>query len=187
MDKEQLTNFLKHHYHKQKTIDLAKQVESSSISMDDVLQLCFQQDKQIAFRAAWLLEYAEIEAPAVFKPLVHHFLKLYKTTDNPSVQRHFSKIGMRLVHRKWKDFYQLTTQDLSILLEPSFDWLINPKVPVAVKCNCLDIIYALSDEQDWTLEELKVVLQDFLTSSSPALISRAKRVLYKIKRKEQKR
>jgi hypothetical protein len=186
MDKEQLTNFLKHHYQKQKTIDLAKQVESGFISINDVLQLCFHQNQQIAFRAAWLLEYAETEAPYVFKQLVRHFLELYKIVDNASVQRHFSKIGMRLVHRNWKDFYQLTAEDLSALLEPSFDWLINPKVPVAVKCNCLDIIYALSDEQDWTLEELKVVLQDFLTSSSPALISRAKRVLYKIKRKEQR-
>ncbi|WP_304068556.1 hypothetical protein [Pedobacter glucosidilyticus] len=186
MDKEQLTNFLKHHYHKEKTIDLALQVKNGFILIDDVLALCFHQDKQIAFRAAWLLEYAEITAPDVFKPQVYHFLALYKTTDNASVQRHFSKIGMRLVHPHWCDFYHLSTQDLSNLLEPSFDWLINPKIPVAVKCNCLDIIYALSDKHDWTLEELKVVLQDFLTSSSPALISRAKRVLYKIKRKEQR-
>jgi hypothetical protein len=187
MNKVQLTNFLKHHYHKEKTIDLALQVKNGFILIDDVLALCFHPDKQIAFRAAWLLEYAEINAPDVFKLRVHQFLALYKTTDNASVQRHFSKIGMRLVHPLWSYFYLLSAQDLSNLLEPSFDWLINPKVPVAVKSNCLDIIYALSDEHDWTLEELKVVLQDFLTSSSPALISRAKRVLYKIKRKEQKR
>jgi hypothetical protein len=89
---------------------------------------------------------------------------------------------MRISEKKWMVYYQLTYSDLENCLNTSFEWLINPKTQVAVKCNCIDIIYHLLEYEDWMLEELKLILEKNLLSNSPALLSRTKKILKKIKK-----
>jgi hypothetical protein len=67
------------------------------------------------------------------------------------------------------------------LVEITFDWLIDPETPVAVKVNCMDILFPFAKEQSWIKDELRSQVQFLLNDGSAALQSRGKRILKKLK------
>jgi len=76
---------------------------------------------------------------------------------------------------------QVKHEYLDTLIEGSFDWLIDPETPVAIQCNCMDVLCNLSEKEDWIADELRNILEQNLLSDSPALLSRTKSVLKKLK------
>ncbi|MEO5911238.1 MAG: hypothetical protein ABIP95_10145 [Pelobium sp.] len=183
MDKKSLKDYLAHHHSKDTTLQLAILTANGEIEFSDILNLCIDPDKQIAFRAAWLLEIAEVMVMDDFKPMVADFLKIYPLVKNESVQRHFTKIMMRLTRSEIQEAYAIQSADLENCLNITFDWLLDIQTPLAVQCNCMDIIYRLSYGRHWILEDLKMILEKKLLSGSPALISRSTRILKKMKSK----
>lgn len=152
---------------------------NGKVKCGDLISLCRHQDQQIAFRASWVLEFFAHDKPELFINHLPDFLVLYPKILNQSVQRCFTKILMLLTAKKFLVAHSISPVIFDECLSASFDWLINPKTPVAVQANALDVIFQLSPYHDWVLEELKVILQDKLVSGSPALTSRAKRILKK--------
>lgn len=183
MDKKSLKEYLVHHHSKDGTLQLAILTTNGEIEFKDILNLCLEPDKQIAFRAAWLLELVEMMAMDDFKPLIGDFLKIYPLVKNESVQRHFTKIMMRLTRLEIKEFYTIKSADLERCFGITFNWLLDHQTPLAVQCNCMDIIYQLSNDKHWIMEDLKIILEKKLLSGSPALISRSTRILKKMKSK----
>ena len=181
MKKEILIDFLGQNYSKQQTQHLAEQCLAAEIALQDVLDLCFHDKDKIVFRAAWLLEHVEVSSPERFKSVLINFIKCYPNQINWSAQRHFTKIMMRLTRKDLMNFYRLKPDDFDLIIEATFDWLINSKTPLAVQCNAMNIIYQLSPYHEWVKEELKIVLEQKLLVESAALTSRAKRVLKKLK------
>lgn len=161
-------------------VELSSLTAKGKASCEDLIDLCGHPDQQVAFRASWVLEFFAASKSEMFLKYLSQFLTLYPKICNQSVQRSFTKILMLLTKRKFMLVQKLNPAMFDECLSASFDWLINPKTPVAVQANALDVIFQLSPYHDWILEELKVILEQKLTSGSPALISRAKRVLKKI-------
>jgi hypothetical protein len=182
MNRSELADFLIKFHSKNDILYLTELVNKDKIDIVNVLELCEKGDAKLVFRAAWLLENVVFNFPELFKKNLRQFLDSYQFQENESAQRHFSKIAMRISEKKWMVYYQLTYSDLENCLNTSFEWLINPKTQVAVKCNCIDIIYHLLEYEDWMLEELKLILEKNLLSNSPALLSRTKKILKKIKK-----
>jgi hypothetical protein len=75
-----------------------------------------------------------------------------------------------------------STINFEPIVEATFEWLINDRTPVAVRVNCLDILYNLSNSYTWITEELKDQTRFLLKNESAAMQSRGKRVLKKIKK-----
>lgn len=67
------------------------------------------------------------------------------------------------------------------IIETTFDWLIDPQTPVAVKVNCMDILLNFGKEQRWIPDELRSQVQFLLKDGSAAVQSRGKRILMKLK------
>lgn len=182
MNKTELADFLYKFHSKNDTLYLTELVNNDKIDILDVLELCENGNAKVVFRAAWLLENVALKFPEIFKKVLTQFLVNYESQENESAQRHFSKIAMHISEKRWIHYYELNYIDLEKCLNASFKWLIHPKTAVAIKCNCIDIIYQLSEYEDWMLEELKLILEKNLLSNSPALLSRTKKVLNKIKK-----
>lgn len=72
--------------------------------------------------------------------------------------------------------------DMEPVVEKTFEWLICPRTPVAVRVNCMDILFNLKQEFPWIEEELKAQVTFFLHDGSAAMQSRGKAVLRKLKR-----
>lgn len=159
---------------------LAKLTASGKINCREMIGLCNHNNPQIAFRASWVLDAVSTVNLDAFIVHLSDFLELYPTITNASVQRSFTKIMMLLTQEKLMRNQGLKPKSFEECLGATFDWLLNPKTPVAVQSNALEVVFQLSPYYDWVLEELTVILEEKLVSSSPALISRAKRLLKKI-------
>ena len=72
---------------------------------------------------------------------------------------------------------KLATIDMESVVEKCFDWLIDPKVKVAVKVFAADVLFNLHNRYDWINEELANHVQFMMRNGSPAIQSRGRKLL----------
>ncbi|MEH6307049.1 hypothetical protein RYH73_15480 [Olivibacter sp. CPCC 100613] len=187
MTKEQLLLEIAKNVTKVKAIALAQRVLTTDGFMADLLSLCYYSQKTIAFRAAWILEFAEGKSPERFAPLLVGFIEQLPQQHHTGCQRIFTKILMDYTHKRAKivreeAFNELTIGHKERLVELIFEWLIKPETPVAVRVNCIDILYNLIPLFSWIREELIAQINFYLKDGSAAMQSRGKRLLAKLQR-----
>jgi hypothetical protein len=117
-----------------------------------------------------------------FVPFLPDFISGYLIQKNRSCQRHFTKIMMNLTDSELNtEIKHLINEHQDQIIEITFDWLIDPLTPVAVKVNCMDILLHFAKEQTWIPDELRSQVQFLLRDGSAAVQSRGKRILKKLK------
>jgi hypothetical protein len=182
MDKTELLQAISTALGKKTVKELALLHADSKLAVSDLLDLTFYRKPEVAFRAAWVLEFIVLTYPDSFKPLVTEFLDRYKEQNNPSCQRHFARIMMCLADPKYSKKLQLPSHyNLGPILEKTFEWLIEPKTPVAVKVHCMDVLFNFRNRLPWVAEELEFQIVYLLKTGSAALQSRGKAVLKKLR------
>lgn len=159
--------------------------EDSFLALN-LIHLLSDSDKQIGFRAAWFLEMLIFQRPILFTPFINEFFKVYFSQKNLSVLRHITKIFMYIQGSKSPEEWKIHLNNFLIneperLVEIHFEWLININIPVAIRANCIDILFVLGKENPWIYEELKPTLSIIMQEPSPALFSRAKKYIQKLK------
>lgn len=179
MDKAGLLEELNQTLPKKKVEKLAALGANQHYEVADLLELSFYPRSEIAFRAAWVLEYILEKYPERFLPLLNDFLKLYPEQKNPSCQRHYSKMLAHLL--KTGRLNQADDRiDFDLLVESTFGWLIDEQTPVAVKVHCLEVLFVLKDKSPWILEELKSQIEFLMRHGSAGIQSRGRAILKKI-------
>lgn len=168
---------------KAKVLKLAKDAARSNPSILNLLNASFSAPSPIAFRAAWILENVEALYPERFHPHCTKFIELYPLQKNNSCKRHYTKIMMNITDAKRNVFYGTVVNENNCesIVEASFTWLTDPKTPVAVQVNCMDILFNLQHHFDWIADELKSYTEFLLKHASAAAQSRGERILKKIK------
>ena len=76
---------------------------------------------------------------------------------------------------------KLAAIDMEVVVEQCFDWLIDPKVKIAVKVFAADTLFNLCDRYDWIKDELANQVLFMLRDGGPAIQSRGKKLLAAIK------
>lgn len=185
MDKEALIEALSQRQMKSNyTEHLISLTANQDIGM--LHELCYdQKNRSIAFRAAWILEFVAYVYPERFLAVMEDFLTRLPQQNNPSCQRHFTKILMLLTDPKALPIYQaaFAQANKENIVEVAFEWIIKTDTPVAVKANCMDILYNLYNmcrEYDWIADDLRNQVEFLMRDGSPALQSRGKKMLAKL-------
>lgn len=193
MEKKELRQRLAKKMTKGRIDFLRDLLQRQEFYIPDVLELVLDEEPQIAFRAAWLLEAISIDSPMLFGKHVKKFLIQIPKLKHPSLQRHYSKILMQMTMSSTVSYLAGVYEEITApenkeeLAEQMFDWLINPKTPVAVQVNCLDVLANLTPSLPWIKEELLAQIEFFLRDGSPAMQSRGKKVKAKLLRIPEKR
>ncbi|MGB4776153.1 MAG: hypothetical protein WBP45_13325 [Daejeonella sp.] len=184
MNKADLLQEISQVLNKAKVKRLADAVGEEEDLISDLLDLSFYREREIAFRAAWILEQVEINFTDMFLPIVPKFLKVYPDQMNLSCQRHYTKIMMNLTNQKAIKGYQAVIWSVEIdpIIECTFEWLINPETSVAVCVNCMDILFNLKNRGKWISEELKAQTEFLMRNGGPAIQSRGKKIIQELKR-----
>lgn len=144
-----------------------------------LLELAFNNNDQLAFRAAWVLETAFIQDRLVFTNYLDGFLVVYGQQQNQSAKRHFAKILALATKKNASVVVQniiINYNEIEALIAINFDWLIDPETPVAVKSHCLDILANLSRHHPWVKEELLQTIDFLVDKESIAFFAKAKMV-----------
>ena len=164
---------------KSRVIRLSAILQKQHFSLRDLIDITFNQDKNIAFRAAWILENLFLQKPESYLHDLSYLLSRIKDVTNPSCKRHYAKIVMHITSPKSPADIQkkLAEIDLEPVVEQLFDWMIDPKVLIAVKVFAAQALFNLRNRYNWLTEELVNQIQFLMRNGSAAIQSRGRKLL----------
>jgi hypothetical protein len=164
---------------KLKVLELSRILKEQQFALRDLIDLTFHADKHIAFRAAWILENVFLLDPARYETDIEYLVSRIKNVQHESCQRHYAKIIMHItdpkVLRSIKD--RVAELDMQPAVEQCFDWLIDPKVKIAVKVFASEALFNLSYRYPWIKDELTEQIKFLMRNGTPAIQSRGRKLL----------
>ncbi|WP_162996343.1 hypothetical protein [Mucilaginibacter celer] len=165
---------------KLKVLELGRILTEQQFNLRDLIDITFHPDKPLAFRAAWLLENMFLKDADVFTDNLDYLILRFPEVTNPGCQRHYAKILMHATEEKDTSpvKQKLNSLDLEPVVEQLFDWMINPKVKIAVKVFAGWALLNLRQRYPWITDELPAQLQ-FLMRNGTAAIQTAGRKMMK--------
>ena len=157
---------------------LAFIVSDQSFSAKNLIDLSFHHNEQIGFRAAWILERVYSNHQVKFLPYAIYFLEQLPKQKNLSALRHYVKILAFMTGKKASTeikniIAQFETVDI---VESVFAWLIDEKIPVAVKSHCLNILANMIPKYQWVKEELIDTMEFLADKESIGFFAKVKQI-----------
>lgn len=184
MDKDELIAMLYAPMQFQMVANSTAIVENNHVDVKDLLDITFHKKKEIAFRAAWMLEYIMVHKPNAFIPQIPAFLELLPRQKNHSAMRHYTKVVSLMTDKKASPLYQQAIADIAFepIIEQLFIWLVEPEILVATKVHCMQSLANLASKYLWIKEELIETIHHLMELESIAFFARAKMVLKGLKK-----
>ena len=164
---------------KTKVDKLTKIIKERAFRLRDIIDVTFHEDKTIAFRAAWLLENVFLVNPVFYLPELDYLLKKYMEVEYPSCQRHYAKIVMHITSSKTHPLIKRKLLEINMepIVEKCFDWMIDPKVLIAVKRFSAEALFNLRHRYDWIGVELAAQVKFLMRDGTAAIQTYGKKIL----------
>ena len=155
-----------------------------NFSAEDLIDLSFHHHEQISFRAAWILERVYSNHQERFLPFAYYFLEKFPSQQNSSALRHYVKILAFMTQKKADREVQelVMNYDTDCIVEVVFAWLIDGKIPVAVKSHCLNILANLIPKHPWVRDELIETMEFLVDQESIAFFAKVKQIRKQLKK-----
>jgi hypothetical protein len=164
---------------KTKVLELSRILKAQDFALRDLIDITFFDDKDIAFRAAWILENIFLKTPEIYEPDLEYLLSRVNDVKHASCQRHYAKIAMHITGKKAPVIIEQKLQqiDMEPIVEKCFDWMIDPKVKVAVKVFASETLFNLCNRYSWVKDELADQIIFLMRNGTAAIQSRGKKLL----------
>jgi hypothetical protein len=164
---------------KARVLELSRIVKEQQFALRDLIDLTFNVDRDIAFRAAWILENVFLQDPLRYKADLEYLVSRIKEVKHESCKRHYAKIMMHISAKKAPEIIQRKLQqlDLEPVVEQCFDWMIDPKVLVAVKVFASEALFNLRQRYPWIKEELADQIKFLMRNGTMAIQTRGRKLL----------
>lgn len=158
--------------------------EMKGLAISELMEISFHKKKEVAFRAAWMLEYLMTHKPEQFSKYLDELLALFPRQTNPSAMRHYAKIVALLTDKKAHQIYKecVLQIDFEPLIEVLFTWLIDTETLVATKVHCMQALANLLPRYEWFKDELLETIDYLMGVESIAFFARAKMVKKQLKK-----
>lgn len=157
------------------------QLINEGFLLTDLLDLTLHQHGQTSFHAVWLLDTLVMNKLPIYVNDIDLFIAYGQRIKHHSCQRHYARIFMFFTASKDNGIKaKLAETDLEPVVELCFDWLIDPKVKVAVKACASETLCNLRHRYPWVAEELQNQLHHLMQNGSPAIQATGRRLLSKL-------
>ena len=179
ISKEELIKQISNTMVKTKVLKLSRILEEEAFALRDLIDLTFDADRDIAFRAAWILENIFLQDPTRYEADLEHLVSRIKEVKHASCQRHYAKIMMHITAKNVPAAIKQKLQELDLepVVEQCFDWMIDPKVLVAVKVFASEALFNLRQRYTWINEELADQIRFLMKDGSAAIQVRGRKLL----------
>ncbi|MEO7988362.1 MAG: hypothetical protein ABI663_02410 [Chryseolinea sp.] len=127
---------------------------------------------RVTQRAAWPLSICAERHPDLILP---HLKKLLDFLSKPGIHDSVKRNTLRLLQ-----FIDIPKRNYGQVAELCFEYLQSKKEPVAVKVFSMTVISRIIKDEPDLRNELKVIIEDLMPYSSPAFVSRGRKVLKEI-------
>lgn len=167
-------------------LEIAQWVIDHPENFSELLNICFKVDDKISHKAAWILEFVCAEKIEMLLPHLDLFFKNIPKTKKDQAVRPFSKICLMLTKQYYIKKNELVMNSLKpkhrqTITECCFDWLITNQ-KVACQAYAMDALFLLGTETEWIHPELRITLEQNISSKSAAYKARGRITLEKIKK-----
>jgi len=158
---------------------LAAIIRKENFDLNKLIDLTFCPDDKMAFHAVWVLDVTILAGPEMYVNNLDYFVARMRDVTNASCKRQYTRIMAHLTAPNAPEAVKLKIQsiDLENVVEQCFDWMIDPKIKVAVKVFAAETLFNLRHRYDWIAEELGNQLRFMLRDGGPAVQSAGKRLL----------
>ncbi|MCO4294146.1 hypothetical protein NF867_14880 [Solitalea sp. MAHUQ-68] len=183
---EELTKRISKTLTKKEVLKITSELIKNNVSVNDLINLTFSNDKETGFRASWILEQIAFSHQSMFLPSLPYFFSRFKEVQNESCKRHYAKIAQEYTRHLSGNKYDqrirtmLEAMDFEHIIETLFEWLINNKTRTAVIAFSMEALYNLSSRYDWIKEELSSQIIFLMKNGSAGIHSRGKKLLNKL-------
>jgi hypothetical protein len=183
MDQTQLTKQIEATIGKIKVLALGKILNEGDFDLRDLIAITLHPEPEMAFRAAWLLENIFLQNAETYLPHLEYLLSHMAMLKAAGSKRHYAKIVMHITDATAPRFIQdkVATIDFEPVIEQLFDWLIDPKIKIAVKAFAAEALFNLRHRYDWITDELINQLHFLMRNGSAAIESKGKKLLKALK------
>lgn len=153
------------------TADVAAEIVGNDpVLFREVLDICFEQPYPVSMRAARVVQLCCEKDPELIYPHLEESFRKMLSSGVEGVGRGFLKIYAENIDlRKFND--------PGILISLCFDWLASIEQPIAVKVYAMEILRKYCIIEPDLSHELAISLDPLLYDGSPAIRSRARKVL----------
>lgn len=128
---------------------------------------------RVTQRASWPLSYCVEYNPSLIKPHLKKILNyLYKEGEHVAVKRNILRLLQYITIPR-----SLQAKTINLC----FDFLNNPKEPIAVRVFTMTVLGNLAKENEDLKNEIIMVIEDQLPYGSAGFLSRGKKVLKQLK------
>jgi len=164
---------------KEKVLNLSAILKKEQFALCDLVDITFHEDHGIAFRAAWLMENLFLQKPGQYIEHLEYLVSRIKDVRDASCKRHYAKIMMHVTGPKAPAAIKqkLSEIDFEMVVEQFFDWIIDPKVLIAVKVFATEALFNIRDRYPWIKEELAEQLRFLMRNGTAAIQTRGRKLL----------
>jgi len=184
LSQQQVTEQLSNTMGKPGILKLSRLLKEQHFPLHDIIDITFHPDKVVGFRAVWLLENIFLTDPEGYLDDLRYLISRFKENSNQSCMRHYAKIIMHVTDAHVPATLQLKLKNIDFepVVEQLFDWMINPKVKVAVKMFAGNALLNLKDTFPWVQEELAGQVEFLMRDGSAGIQAGGKKILKGIKK-----
>ncbi|OKS85786.1 hypothetical protein [Mucilaginibacter polytrichastri] len=179
LTKNQLLEQINATMDKTKVLELTGMVQHKNFKLRDLIELTFYDNKKIAFRAAWLLENVFLKHPGFYLADLEYLVTCFPQIHHGSCKRHYAKIAMHITAPNALPIIKqhLLEIDMEPVINQCFEWVIDPKVLVAVKSFATEALFNMRHRYPWVAEELSAQLAYLMRNGSAAIQSKGQKLL----------
>lgn len=183
MNKTELANQITNGIGKTTILRLTETLDKTDLELDDLVAITFHADKDVAFRATWLLENVFLQHPEKYIDKLEHLLSVIPKVKHPGPQRHYAKIVMHITEPHAPQILHDKVQQLDMepVVEQLFEWMIAPKVKIAVKAFAAEALFNMKDRYLWIKDELAQQLQFLMRDGTAAIHAKGKKLLHQLR------
>ena len=122
----------------------------------------------VAWRTAWIIDKLAVKNKLLIEPYHKILVGMLKKTNNNSIRRHLTKILSANPTKECED---------GELIDKCLNWIIHPKVPVAVKANAMQLLFEICKVYPELIPEFRMVVEEGLPTGSQGYKSKARKML----------
>ncbi len=123
-------------------------------------------------RAMWAFELLCLNDETIFEEYLDKIANFFIISQNTSINRMLSKLLM---------LKNVSCKNEGGVLNSAFERLCNKTMPIALRVNCMQIIFNLSQKYPELGIELRGIIESEIETCKPAFKSRAKKILKQMK------
>jgi hypothetical protein len=164
---------------KNKVLKLTDILYNRKFAIGDLINLTFYPRKEIAFRAAWILENLILLHPVKYVNDIETICAQFTRVNNKSCLRHYTKIIMHLTapgaDKQIKT--KLESINMENVIERCFELLIDRGSPVAVKAFASQVLFNLRSRHTWIAGVLTDQIKIMMDGGEPAIRAKGRKLL----------